>query len=126
MRGTLPGNAPSTGSAVPRMIPLRGRFVSGARRPRQPCARRLDRVFGSSIRFPSGSVIRAPEGSMSIDELTDVLGRWCDAVAAAELAPEGSPERQAAELRVRRLDLRVHRAALRLTGQRDQLEDAIE
>jgi hypothetical protein len=63
---------------------------------------------------------------MSTDELTDVLERWCDAVAAAELAPEGSPERDAAELRVRRLDLRVRRAALRLTGRRDQLEDAIE
>ena len=63
---------------------------------------------------------------MSTDELTDVLERWCDAVAAAELAPEGSSARQAAELRVRRLDLRVRRAALRLTGQRDQLEDAIE
>jgi hypothetical protein len=63
---------------------------------------------------------------MSTDELTDVLERWCDAVAAAELAPEGSLERQDAELRVRRLDLRVRRAALRLTGQREQLEGAIE
>jgi hypothetical protein len=62
---------------------------------------------------------------MSTDELTDVLERWCDAVAAAELAPEGSPEREAAELRVRRLDLRVRRAALRLTGQRDLLDGAI-
>lgn len=63
---------------------------------------------------------------MSIDELTDVLERWCDAVAAAELAPEGSLEREAAELRIRRLDLRVKRAALRLTGRRDQLDGAIE
>ena len=47
---------------------------------------------------------------MSTDELTDVLERWCDAVAAAELAPEGSPERDAAELRVRRLDLGVNAA----------------
>jgi len=63
---------------------------------------------------------------MSTDELTDVLERWCDAVAAAELAPEGSPERHTAEQHVRRLDLRVRRAALRLTGQRDELDDAIE
>jgi hypothetical protein len=63
---------------------------------------------------------------MSIDELTDVLERWCDAVTAAELAPQGSPEREAAEIRVRRLDLRVRRAALRLTGRRDQLDGAIE
>jgi hypothetical protein len=63
---------------------------------------------------------------MSTDELTDVLERWCDAVAAAQRAPDGSSERHAAELRVRRLDLRVHRAALRLTGQRNQLDGAIE
>jgi hypothetical protein len=63
---------------------------------------------------------------MSTDELTDVLERWCDAVTAAELAPEGSLERETAELRVRRLDLRVRRAALRLTGRRDQLDGTIE
>ena len=63
---------------------------------------------------------------MSTDELTDVLERWCDSVTAAELAPEGSLERDAAELRVRRLDLRVRRAARRLTGRRDELDGAIE
>ena len=63
---------------------------------------------------------------MSIDELTDVLERWCDAVSAAENAPQGSRKRIAAERRVGRLDLQVRRAALRLTGQRDQLDGAIE
>jgi len=63
---------------------------------------------------------------MSIDELTDVLDRWCDAVTAAENAPQGSRERLAAERRVRRLDLEVRQAALRLTGQRDQLDRAVE
>ena len=63
---------------------------------------------------------------MSIDELTDVLERWCDAVTAAERAPQGSRERVAAERRVGRLDLEVGRAALRLTGRRDQLDGAIE
>jgi hypothetical protein len=63
---------------------------------------------------------------MPIDELTGVLERWCDAVTAAENAPPGSRERVAAERRVARLDLEVRRAALRLTGQRDQLDGAIE
>jgi hypothetical protein len=63
---------------------------------------------------------------MPIDELTDVLERWCDAVTVAENASPGSRERVAAERRVARLDLQVRRAVLRLTGQRDQLDGAIE
>jgi hypothetical protein len=59
-------------------------------------------------------------------DVADSLARWREALREAERAPPGTYERTIAESYAERIRQEYLRAVVRMTGQGDQLEEAIE
>jgi len=91
-----------------------------------PPSRALTRVRAAARIEPTIEGTIGGAQLVARSDVADILARWREAVRKADSTPPGTHERAAAESRAQQLHLDYLAAVLRMTGQRDEVEGAIE